>query len=159
MSPTEADIAEILGILADTPAHITRACEGREESLLADRPDEHVWTVRDNLAHLRASADVWGASIEAMLKEDGATQRHISPRGYLRESGYAGLDTSTLLAAFTAQRKALLITLHSLDPAKWSRWTRIDGRTHTVFTQARRMALHERAHLAQIDETLDIQLS
>jgi hypothetical protein len=143
-----------MDILAETPGHLARACEGLDDSRLVEQPDPKSWSVLENLAHLRACADVWGASIEAILAVDGVTQRKISPRTYIRRTNYLQLQFHDSLAAFARQRESLLAVLRSLAPDDWSRGASIDGRVHTVFTQARRMALHERDHLDQIEETV-----
>jgi hypothetical protein len=154
MRPTPSAIAQIMDILAETPRRIARACDGVAGNQLTERPDSKSWSVLENLAHLRACADVWGASIEEMLEVDGATQRKISPRTYIRRTNYLQTEFRESLAAFAMQRDSLLAVLHDLAPDDWSRGATIDGRTHTVFTQARRMALHERDHLEQIEETV-----
>jgi hypothetical protein len=154
MRPTPSAIAQIMDVLAETPRRITRACDGVADNQLTEKSDSKSWSVLENLAHLRACADVWGASIEEMLEVDGATQRKISPRTYIRRTNYLRSEFRDSLAAFAMQRESLLQMLHSLAPDDWSHSATIDGRVHTVFTQARRMALHERDHLEQIEKTV-----
>lgn len=62
-----------------------------------------------------------------------------------REQSYAAL-----LASFVVLRDELLHVILPLDSVQWARTAKIDGRPHTVFSQARRMALHEAAHYAQL---------
>jgi len=56
--------------------------------------------------------------------------------------------------AFVAQRKKLLEVLRSLSFEDWSLAAIIKGRKHTVFTQTRRMALHEQVHCEHIESLL-----
>jgi hypothetical protein len=154
MRPTPNAIAQIMDILGETPRRIAQACDGVADGRLVERPVARSWSVLENLAHLRACADVWGASIEQMLAVDGATRRKLSPRTYMRKTNYLQLEFRVSLDAFAGQRESLLARLGSLDLDAWNRSATIDGRTHTVYTQARRMALHERDHLDQIEETV-----
>jgi hypothetical protein len=41
--------------------------------------------------------------------------------------------------------------LRLLDEAGWAKTANIAGQTHSVFSQARRMALHEGEHCEQIE--------
>ena len=89
-----------------------------------------------------------------MLTQDCPTQPHLSPRTWIRKTDYLKLAFRDSLQAYSAQRKALLSTLNSLALDDWSRPATIKGRRHTVFTQARRMALHEAVHCDQIEALL-----
>ena len=55
--------------------------------------------------------------------------------------------------AFADLRTGLLARLQPLEPDQWERSATINGRRHTVFTQTRRMALHEASHADQLRDT------
>jgi hypothetical protein len=154
MEATPDDIDTYLKALARTPRQITSASRGLSQARLHFRSDENPWSANDILAHLRACADVWGKSIQGMLAEDRPTQRHLSPRTWIRKTDYPELAFRDSLQAYVAQRKALLGALKNLSFKDWSRSATIEGRRHTVFTQARRMALHEAVHCEQLEALL-----
>ena len=53
------------------------------------------------------------------------------------------------------QRKELLNVLRELPPEGWEKAAIIEGRRHNVFSQTRRMALHEAEHCAQMEAMFD----
>jgi hypothetical protein len=134
------------------------ASVGVADSRLHLKPDEDVWSANDILAHLRACADVWGKSIQAMITQDHPTVRYVSPRTYMRKTDYPQLDFRQSLAAFTTQRTDLLALLDALEPESWSRGATFTGitreREQTVLSYAQRIASHETEHLDQIEGLL-----
>jgi hypothetical protein len=76
---------------------------------------------------------------------------YIHPNKRMKTAGYTVLDFHTSFEAYCLQRAELLGKLPNLHPEDWSRSAVIRGRTHTVFSQTRRMALHEADHWEQID--------
>jgi hypothetical protein len=153
MNPTRPEIQEFLEQLADTPRRLTVASANVDETRLRLKPDPSGWSALDNLAHLRACADVWGASIEAMLADDEPTLPDIHPRKWQKQVKYPKVFVESL-QAFIVQRKKLLEALKPLQFEDWSRGAQIGGRRHTVFTQVRRMAKHEAQHCEQIETIL-----
>lgn len=154
MEMTQHDIDEIVRLLARTPERLTAVAHTRPPTQLQTGPDAETWSANDILAHLRACADVWGQHIEAMLTQPTPTLRHLSPRTYLRQTNYSTLDFGPSFQIFCEQRTELLKKLHSLPLADWSRDAQIKERRHTVFSHARRMALHEVAHCEQIESLI-----
>lgn len=151
MKATETGIKEALDLLTDTPRRIAAVIEALDGDQLHLRPDEKTWSVNDILAHLRACATVWGETIAAMLQEDEPALKHVSPRTWLRKTNYAELPFQESFRDFVDQRRALLQMLNDLEFADWSRGAMIKDRRHTIFSQARRMALHEATHCEQIE--------
>jgi hypothetical protein len=154
MKATTAEIQKYLKLLEETPSRIEAATKGVDEARLQFSPDENEWSANDILAHLRSCADVWGDSIEMMLAKDRPTVPYIHPRQWVRKTDYPKLPFHESFQAFKSQRKRLLKVLKSLSFEDWSRAAIIKGREHTVFTQARRMAIHENEHCGQIEEML-----
>ena len=156
MEITQQGIEDVLQLLAETPQRIKIATAGATPAQLTAKPDSKSWSVNEILAHLRACVDVWGETIDRMLTEDHPTLRHISPRTYMRKTDYAQLPFVESWAVFVTERAALLETLKLLTPEQWSWSATIKERQHTVFSQARRMSLHEEGHCAQIEGLLGI---
>jgi hypothetical protein len=155
MKATPEAIDDFLCKLAGTPHRIAIFCSDLEENQYYFKPDKKTWSVNENLAHLRACADVWGKSIEVMLDKDLPTIPHLSPRTWIRKTNYPSLPFHESLGAFRDQRRQLLDKLENLDFVDWSRGALIKGRQHTIFSQARRMALHETTHCEQVEALIE----
>lgn len=151
MKATPRNIQNILETLANIPRRLTAISANVDESRLRLKPEPSAWSPVEVLAHLRACADVWGASIEAMLAEEEPTLPFIHPRQWVKRTDYPQLDFAVSLKAFIHQRKALLKILNSLTFEQWERGAQIQRRRHTVFTQARRIAKHESEHCGQVE--------
>ena len=154
MNATRREIEEYLNLLTQTSRRITKAINGFDDVRLRTRTDEQPWSINDILAHLRSCADVWGDSIEAMLTEQKPTVPYRHPRQWIKKTDYPQLSFHESFKAFVAQRKKSLEVLNGLSFEDWSRAAVIKGREHTVFTQVRRMALHEQVHCEQIESLL-----
>lgn len=154
MKITSGEIEKYLKLLEETPRSIARAIKDIDAVRLEDKPDEKTWSVNNILAHLRSCADVWGDSIAAMLAENIPTLPDLHPRQWVKATNYLELPFHESFQAFIKRRERLLLTLKKLSLEDWSRAAMIAGRKHTVFTQARRMAKHEKEHCEQIESLL-----
>lgn len=148
---TPAEIPTYLDVLAQTP-HRLAACTARlSDAQLHAAPGPKAWSPAEVLAHLRGCADLWMHSIYAMLAEDKPQLALLDERRWAKAARYAELKFSPALQAFTLQRAELLAVLRGLPLERWSRAAVIAGRTHTVYSQARRMAKHEAEHCDQLE--------
>lgn len=152
------EIELVLELLASTPKQIARIARGHDDRQLHRQPATDAWSARDIVAHLRACAEVWGGSIHRMIEEDHPTIRYVSPRGWIKKTGYLDQEFRVSLRALTDARTALLDTLSRLGTAGWSRRATFTGttlgRNATVLIYARRIADHEVHHLDQLRRTL-----
>lgn len=158
MTTTELVIVDILDILENTPDCFAAVARKLGGDRLTHKPDKKTWSLNDNLAHIRACADVWGETIEQMLNREEPHLPHVHPREYMRQQKYHRLDYEPSFSAYREQRLALLARLSGLAPEDWDQGamikTRVVNRRHTVYSQARRMALHEQGHCRQIQALL-----
>lgn len=154
MKITPAEIARFLTMLERHPDRIAEAIAGVDSSRLHFKADKRSWSANDILAHIRSCADVWGGTIESMLMEDEPTLPDIHPRQWVKQTDYPGLEFHRSFKAFTSQRAKLVRTLKSIPFEDWLRGSTILGRRHTVYSQTRRMALHENEHCEQIESLL-----
>jgi len=156
MKATHAEIEIYLHLLEETPRRLTKITKSVDEARLQQRTNAEPWSVNDILAHLRSCVDVWGDSIMSMLAEDNPTVPYRHPRQWIKKTNYPELPFHESLQIFAKQRRELLKVLKSLLFEDWSRAALIKGQEHTVFTQVRRMAMHEEVHCDQIEEMLKI---
>lgn len=143
-----------IATLAETPRRIAACTQGLSDDLLARPPVPKAWSVQEILAHLRACADLWTFSIYAMLVADQPELADIHPRQWSKGLAKAEPGFQEAFQRFVLEREQLIRVLVGLAPEAWERSAQIGKRRHTVFSQVRRMALHEGEHCAQIEETL-----
>jgi hypothetical protein len=150
----------LLRLLAAIPRRFDELSRGRDDESLGRRPGADAWSANEILAHLRACADVWGGSIQAMIARDHPTLRYVSPRTWIRRTSYPSEPFAESLRTFTAQRDGLLRALRALDPADWARGATFTGTTRgreqTILSYVQRMVAHEGEHLKQLEATLQV---
>ncbi len=154
MKAVASDVERYLAVLSETVSRLEQAVNGRDEARLQFRADKTAWSVNEILAHLRSCADLWTHSIYAMLAENEPTFSDINERKWAKVTKYAELPFRESFQAFSLQRQNLLRVLKALPFEAWERSAIIFERKHTIFTQTRRMAKHEMAHLEQIENLL-----
>lgn len=155
MKITPAGIEKFLALLAETPDRMTVLTHGLDDAHLRMAPGPGEWSIVDILSHLRSCADVWGGIIAAMLSDNEPALEEIHPRTWQKKAGYEKFPFNESLRQFMTQRQELLGQLRCLSFEQWERGAVIGKRRHTVFNQARRMALHEQDHLGQIEDLPD----
>jgi hypothetical protein len=149
LQATPAALEKVLASLAETPPRLAALSAGQADGTLAQPPGAKAWSPLEVLAHLRGCADLWTYSIYAMLAESEPALPLLDERRWARAAGYARLPFSASLQTFSLARAELLAVLRGLPFEAWERSASIEGRRHTVFTQTRRMALHEQEHWRQ----------
>jgi len=148
--PTPSDVALYLTLLEATPQRLADFACGRSDDDLARPPLPKAWSPAEVLAHLRGCDAVWTHTIIVMLSENEPSMPVFDPRRWAKAARYAKLPFSTSLQAFTLGRAELLHILTALPLASWQRSARLGSHTHTIFTQARRLALHEKTHCDEL---------
>jgi hypothetical protein len=151
---------QILTILKETPPRLAKIISGPAPAQLHTAPGAGEWSANEVLAHLRACADVWGSYyIMTILAQDNPTIKARNPRTWIMNTDYLEQDFQSSLRAFTKQRKKLLAVLESLSSKDWSRTNTLLGAgkplQQTLLSHADGLARHERAHLKQIERTLN----
>jgi hypothetical protein len=145
---------ELLELLRTHPRRVADATHGIPASDLEAAPDGE-WSAVEILAHMRACGDMWGGAIESMLAADHPTIKAINPRRWIESTNYRNQSFPRSFHAFEAQRKRLLTALEPLSPKDWKRGAKVTGAGKplelTVHSYAQRLAIHERAHVKQIE--------
>jgi hypothetical protein len=148
----------VLEVLRATPDRLRALSAAATEAELASAPEEGEWPATEVLAHLRACADVWGAAIERILREEEPTIQAVNPRSWIDRTDYRQRPFKPSLRSFTRQRTKLLQVLDPLPTKGWARAATVLGAGRplvtTVHAYADRMARHERAHWRQVERTL-----
>ena len=150
---------EIIVRLAAAPRRIAAATAGVPNSRLRAAPAPDAWSIVDILAHLRASADVWGGAIDQILAARCPTFKAISPHTWLKQTDYRSLDFAVLLRAYTRQRTALVRQLLALPARAWERSAIVTGcgaaLERTLTWYALGIAGHEHSHLKHIERLMN----
>jgi len=153
-------IEQLLTLLAEGPRRIAALTAGVAPPRLQTAPNENEWCANDVLAHLGACADIWGGSIVTMVREDHPTIRAISPRTWIHETDYPDCAFRPSFRAYSRQRAELLALLETLSSEEWERGATFTGAgrllERTVRSEASAIAIHERPHLRQIDEAVNM---
>lgn len=157
-------IDQILTILKETPPRLAKLTSGLAPAQLHAAPNSGEWSVNEVLAHLRACDDVWGSYyIMTSLAQDKPTIKARNPRTWIKSTNYLEQNFQSSLRAFAKQRKKLLSVLESLSSKDWARTNTLIGAgkplQQTLLSHADGLARHERAHLKQVERTLNALLS
>jgi hypothetical protein len=160
MTSNYLPIEKILTILKETPPRLAKMTAGLTSDKLHTAPSAGEWSANEVLAHLRACDDVWGGYyIMTILAQDKPTIKARNPRTWIKSTDYLEQDFQSLLRAFARQRKKLLAVLEPLPPKDWTRTNTLIGAgkplQQTLISHADGLARHERAHLKQIERTLN----
>jgi hypothetical protein len=153
-------VDKILTILKETPLRLAQLTDDLAPARLHTAPDAGEWSVNEVLAHLRACSDVWGDYyIMTILAQEKPTIKAVNPRTWIKNTDYLEQEFQSSLRAFTNQRRQLLVALEPLPPDDWMRTNTLIGAgkplEQTLLSHADGLARHERAHLKQIERTLN----
>lgn len=154
---TPAEIEKHLTLLDQTPMRIAAACSDLDEIILHNSPNSQEWSATQILGHLRACEALWSFSIYAMLAYAQPMLPLLDERQWARTARYERFKFHESFQAFSLKRGELLGVLRPSPLESWTRTADMGGRIYTVFSQVRRMALHEDEHCQQM-ETLLIKM-
>lgn len=150
----ELSVEEILRQLRDGPRQIEVLTTNLSGADFHRRPMPDEWSINDNLAHLRAAADVWGRYMGRIVAEDNPTFTSINPRAHMRKTDYPELEFAPSFRAFSEQRDALVAMLEALHETGWTRTATVkvygEPFEFTVHYYGDKLAGHEAVHLPQI---------
>lgn len=148
-------IQMVIGLLEKSPLEIETRTKGINPKKLQTRPDPDSWSAVEFLAHLHACATIWGKSIEKMLQENDSDIDDLHPRKWDKLKDFSVLPFDESFKIYIWNRKNLISKLLTLSLEEWAKSGWIKNKKHTVFGQARRMALHEFNHLEQFEQIIN----
>lgn len=155
MNTTSADSEHWITDLQDKCGLIAQIGSSLDPETKDKRSKGKEWSPSQVLAHLLACQVVWGYSIYAMLAAENPDLHQFHPRDWASALTYDRAGFDHLLRLFIQERQELLRTLQRLQLDDWSKSAQIQGRTHTVYSQVRRMAQHELEHADQLGTFLE----
>lgn len=155
---TPANIAKTLELLADMPGKLVSlsqrftAEQFRQPLVHGERSFSEI------VAHLlHCEARISEAIYLALLAQEPFVVDVHPERQWGKLVRYDLLEGAELLAYFNLRRKVLHRVLTSLTETQWARTIREEGkqRQESVYWQARSLALHELAHVSEIENRLN----
>ena len=149
------DVPEIVRQLREGPERIRALTTRLFAAELQRRPAPDEWSINENLAHLRAAADVWGGYMRRIVAEDHPAFTSINPRARMRKTDYPGLEFAPSFRAYLTQRMDLITLLDALPSAAWARTATVkvyaERFEFSVQYYGDKLARHEAVHVPQIE--------
>ena len=155
---TEANIQEVLRLLAETPAKLEAMSEGLSEEQLHRPLGSRERSFTETIAHIIHCEALTADSIYlALLRDEPMIADLHAERDLGKLLRFDQLPFSDLLAYFKVRRVVLLRVLESLTEKKWSRCIREakKARKESVYWRARGQALHELEHVLDLENKLN----
>lgn len=154
---TPENIANVLDVLAESPAKLEALSKSASAEKLRQPLGEGERSFAEDLAHLingeaRSSEMIY----QALLVNEPYFADIHPDRGWGKLLRFDLLDVSDLIAYFKIRRKVLLRILSALTEAQWARAVREEGkkRKESVYWRARTIAVHELDHLGDVEKKL-----
>lgn len=154
---TDANIKEVIRLLAETPEKLERLSRGLSEEQLHRPLGAGERSFTEVLAHLLHCEAITSESIQlALLKDEPLLAGIHAERDLGKLLRLDLLPFPELSNYFILRRKILLCVLNSLDDKQWSRCVREEEkrRKESVYWRARGQALHELEHLLDLANKL-----
>jgi hypothetical protein len=153
---TDENIQFILNRLETYPIEIKSILQITSPDFLEGKPGKKNWSCVEILAHIRSCSDVWGDTIETMIRLNDSLIAYQSPRSWKYLDEYCVTPFWESFSKYDHQRKSLSDLFRRLSQEEWENHCTIKGRKHTIYSQARRVVLHEYEHIKQFKEFIDI---
>lgn len=142
------DLVERLNAI--TPA-VRREVAGLPETILAYRPGEDEWSMKELCGHLRDNAEFLHRRLSAMAKLEQPYLEPWDQEVEMRERNPQASPIDELLAEFTTQRAETVGLLADLVHWNWARQGRHAERGRISIRQLVEIAIeHEELHLEQL---------
>jgi hypothetical protein len=145
---------QILALLRANPLTMAELTAGLNPHQLKQITSVDAWSLLDLLAHVRATANGWGADIGGVLGQAGLIARRPAIEPYLAKRTPATGEYAPAFRDYQQERVRLLKVLTPLSAADWLR-SAPNGRTQakrpqTVLRFAQHLVRHEQTHLQQM---------
>ena len=157
---SDANIAEVLQLLAESPAKLEYLSKDLSEQQLIEHLGGGERSFTEALAHIINCEALTADSIYlALLRNEPQISGLHAERDLGKLLRYDLFPFAELLAYFKLRRAVLLRILGSLTDKQWSRAIREEGkqRRESVYWRARGQALHELEHILDLEQKLNHQ--
>jgi|SaaInlStandDraft_1057018.scaffolds.fasta_scaffold125248_1 hypothetical protein len=146
---------EFINTLKATPSELLKQSKfiSEEQSILKPSPKE--WCYKEVVVHMLSCSSLWSNSIHLMLSLNNPVITFVHPNKYYPKTGWLSLKITDLIKLYTLNRKEFIYSIEGLSLKKIERTGIIKERTHSVYSQVRRMALHELNHKNQLQRTAE----
>jgi hypothetical protein len=151
---TSLNIAQVLGLLAETPAQLEALSRSVSVKKRNQPLGEGERSLIETLAHLvNSEARTSEAIYSALLMDEPLIANIHSERDWGQLLRHDLSDFDELLVYFKFRRTVMLRVLSKLKEAQWSRTICEEGkqRKETVYWRARSLALHEAEHAGDLE--------
>ena len=154
---THANIAEIIGLLAETADKLEALSKSVSVEKLVQPLGLGERSFAETLAHLINSEARSSEMIYQALLVDEPFFADIHPeRDWGKLLRFDLLDVADLISYFKTRRKVLLRVLSALNEGQWARVIREEGkkRKESVYWRARTIVMHELDHVGDLEKKL-----
>ncbi len=144
--------------LLTTPAVLDTLSRNMPADLWKKSPAPGEWSITEIFCHLRdVDREVYCPRIQRIIQEDNPFLPGLDTDAWAQERNYAAQDGYAALQTFIENRDCVLTKLKNLNENDWLRTARhaIFGPT-TLQEQVSFTAIHDRTHVRQVLETLQI---
>ena len=151
-------LAEAIRALSALPDTLVDRTRGLDETRLRFKPDAGVFSVLENVCHLRdIEAEGYMRRLELLLEEDMPLLPDLDGTALARARRYNQQFFTTALLDFTAARQANLSTLRRLAPVDLERRGEYSNLGVVTLDQLLDMwVAHDREHLQELDQLLAV---
>lgn len=149
-------LRDAIETLARTPERVASMVSGICEGELSRRPAEDVFSLRENVLHLRdIDLEGYEKRIARILTEICPTLPDVDGAALARERDYNRQPIATALAAFAASRRASIERLQEIGEAGLDRAAELEGvGPVTLRVLLDRWMEHDAGHLADMEALL-----
>ena len=149
---TRNELEELAKFLSETPVRIRQLAEGFVESETRRKPADDVFSVVENICHLRdIEVDGYAARIQRILREDEPFLPDLNGSELAAERRYNEQELAAALDAFTDARRGNVLAVKELSSAQLERRGVFENTgAITLSRLLEMMREHDRAHLDEL---------
>lgn len=142
----------VIDLLDQTPGRVRELIAGRSEEQLSWKSAPDVFSLRENVLHLRdVDADGYEVRLIRILRDDDPSLADFDGARMARERNYNAQPVAPALEAFTASRARSIALLRTISPADLDRTGQLEGIGRVTLQQLlERWSQHDGEHLAEM---------
>jgi hypothetical protein len=148
--------ADAIAALAAMPDALQRRLAGLTDAQLRFKPAGDVFSVLENVCHLRdIEAEGYARRLELLLREPHPTLPDIDGSALARQRSYNSQPLQSALEAFIATRRGCLKTLEDVTPAELGRSGHFENVGEVSLAKLLQLWVgHDHSHIQELDELL-----